>query len=127
MSTTQQYLDVDADNEFGAMTSVPGLIKLAIVLADVEGRTVRFKANGQVFQIAADSDPDLIYRDYLRANEGGLIGSVGPHPEAELSEIDLAVDRLNRAEKRLRTKQRELIDAEREYNQAAESLSALSG
>jgi hypothetical protein len=63
-------------------------------IAKQKGDLVRFQWDFCDVVLAADSNPDLIYRDYHRAIYGclGDRPTVGPHPAAELSESVLKSD-----------------------------------
>lgn len=53
---------------------------------DDAGPLVEFEFEGVVVAVKADSDPELIFRDWLLARNGYIIDlKVGPHPNPELS------------------------------------------
>lgn len=63
----------------------------AIKMAATDGE-IEFEFNGVTVQVAADSDPALIYRDWSRGmlRNGGF--TVSPYPKAVLSDAELSED-----------------------------------
>jgi hypothetical protein len=64
----------------------------AIAAAGKEGRLVTFEHSGVNITVAADSDADLIVRDWWRATDGYIGKNVGPYPRAEMTPEELASD-----------------------------------
>ena len=83
-------------------STIQAAISDAIVRSrdEFSGRTCKFDFNGVGVLVDADSEPSLIYRDWRRAMSGflGEDPSVGPHPKAELSEVELNSDNAVKAE-----------------------------
>ena len=67
-------------------------IREAIERAHRESRSLAFEFNGVIVTVAADSSPDLIYRDWHRALSGYIDKAVGPYPTPELSDVERAHD-----------------------------------
>lgn len=65
---------------------------------------VRFDFNGVAVAVCADSDPDLIYRDWSRALSGCIPPQVGPYPAAQLTPEEQESDARIRAENERRRK-----------------------
>jgi len=79
-----------ADQEFKNIASV----QLASLLSSepIPMFLVSFEFNGVKVGVCQNSNPELIYRDCLRALSGYISGKVGPYPKAELSTKELAKD-----------------------------------
>jgi len=91
--------------------------------AEEEGRNIAFEFNGVTVSVLPDSDPVLIYRDWLRARSGYTAGTVGPHPNPVLTDEEQASDaRIEEANaQRRKEKQAEWkaeADAKREATEA---------
>lgn len=67
------------------------ILEAQLIAEYTDGHPVSFEFNGNIIRVAADSDPALIYRDWLRASNG-YIDSVGPYPDKELTPEQLASD-----------------------------------
>lgn len=57
-----------------------------------QGALISFKFNGVTVSVRADSDVDLIYRDWHRALNGYIKKRVGPYPKVDLSDEEKAND-----------------------------------
>lgn len=77
-------------------------IQTAIKTAIAEPDGARFLFNGIVVEVAHDSDPALIYRDWDRAIQGYISNKVGTHPAAELTDDEIASDARIEAENKSR-------------------------
>lgn len=64
----------------------------AIARSAEEGRMIKFTFKNVVVTVCADSDPELIYRDYKRADTGCIAKEVGPSPNHVLTEEEKASD-----------------------------------
>jgi hypothetical protein len=108
-------------------SSIEPTIAEAIQLAGtVEYRpVVTFDFNGVSVTVAADSKPDVIYRDWHRALMGCIGKRVGPHPAADLTADELASDARIHADRdeRHRVEQAQWAkDAEDKARRVAERL-----
>jgi hypothetical protein len=99
-------------------------IVLAVALsAENAGELVGFDFNGIKVRVDQDSNTWLIMRDWQRAIEGCVPDKiVGPHPAAELSDREEALDAKIRAENTLRQK----ATAEKRARQQAAKQATLS-
>lgn len=64
----------------------------AITVAGRKRRPFAFEHAGVRIAVAADSDADLILRDWWRATNGYIDKNVGPYPRAEMTPEELAND-----------------------------------
>lgn len=96
-------------------------IASAITAASQHGEPCCFEFNGVAVVAAADSNPELLYRDWDRGMKGylGESPAVGPHPTVELSQEELDSDAKIEAENSRRRAERE---AEYEKKRAAAKL-----
>lgn len=75
---------------------------------DTKGALISFEFNGVDVSVHADSNPDLIYRDWSRALSGYIDKAVSPYPKKVLTEEELANDARIEAENEQR-RQREQV------------------
>lgn len=75
-----------------AGSNITGTIAEAISVARGLDTTMQFEFNGVRVQVRADSNPELIYRDWDRALHGFIKKTVGPNPAAALTPAELASD-----------------------------------
>lgn len=69
--------------------------------ASVKGALIKFKFNGVMVAVRADSDPKLIYRDWRRAMKGYIDNdNVGPYPNPALTDEEKESDARIEAEKK---------------------------
>ena len=80
-----------------------------------------FTFNNVQVEVRADSDPDLIYRDWSRAMSGYIEKQVGPYPSRELSDAERAHDAEVEATNRARC---DAAQAEYDRKQKAKEESA---
>lgn len=75
-------------------TIASAVAKAADAQIAVKGSTVRvnFTFNGVRVEVEAGSDPALIYRDWSRAMNGYIDGTVGPYPAAKITKAQRAKD-----------------------------------
>ncbi len=82
--------------------------------------TIGFFFNDVLVTVRVDSDPELIYRDYMRALRGYILKSVGPYPKLLLSQAELDSDARIEAENENRYREQEaVLEAEDRIKQAA--------
>lgn len=99
---------------FGEITAA---IQAAIVFAgeigyheewvSQKGGLVKFEFNGVMVSVRMDSDPELIYRDYMRAQRGYVDKNVGPFPSRVLTDEEKENDARVEAENEQRRQQRQ--------------------
>lgn len=72
--------------------TITSAIAESIALAKTKNSIIEFDFNGVTVQVASDSDPELIHRDWNRGmlRDGGFV--VSPYPEPELSFPDARED-----------------------------------
>jgi hypothetical protein len=83
--------------QFRSDMDIKGVIAEAISLSssgayNSGGAPVRLEYGGVVIHVKADSDSALILRDYNRAMSDFIIPSIGPWPDEELDEQEVARD-----------------------------------
>ena len=84
--------------EDGTFYPVPGTAFIGVVhhaqhYAAVCRQTIKMLCNGTWVTVAPDSDPDLLNRDYMRA-QAGCLDEVGPYPKSVLTEHDQKYDHM---------------------------------
>ena len=75
-----------------AGSSISDAIKRALSWAALKNVEVTFDFNGVNVNIRADSNADLIHRDWQRVMSGYVSQNVGPYPNAVLTDEELAKD-----------------------------------
>lgn len=97
------------DGSFRAMagSSIQPAIAEAIEIAGSVGEAISFDFNGVTVTIEANSNVELIYRDWNRALNDYIGKNVGPHPKETLSEDELANDALIEAKNEQRRQERQ--------------------
>jgi hypothetical protein len=73
-------------------SSISDAIKKGIELAALKNVEVTFDFNGVNVNTRADSNADLIHRDWQRVMSGYVSQNVGPYPNAVLTDEELAKD-----------------------------------
>jgi hypothetical protein len=88
------------DGTFDAMagSQIQPTIAEAIDTAFALEQTISFEFNGVTVTVEANSNAELVYRDWDRALAGYTDTNVGPHPKETLSEDELANDARIKAE-----------------------------
>ena len=99
---------------FGVVTeagaNITGKIAEAIAFSANENRAIAFEFNDVIVTVHSDSDPELIYRDYLRAYKGYINEDIGPYPNLVLTDEEKANDARIEAENK-----RELQELKAKY------------
>lgn len=97
------------DGTFDAMagSSIQPTIAEAIETAGSIGEAISFDFNGVTVVVEANSNAELVYRDWNRALNGYIGKNVGPHPKETLSEDELASDARIEAENKQRRQERQ--------------------
>ena len=75
-----------------AGASIAPTITEAISVAQGLDTTMRFEFNGVTVSVRADSNPELIYRDWSRSLNGYIDKNVGPNPNPVLTDEEKAGD-----------------------------------
>lgn len=74
--------------------------------------TIQFEFNGVTVNVRADSNPELIYRDWSRALKGYISKNIGPNPDPVLTDEEKARDaRIEKENERRRQKRQEKYEA----------------
>ncbi len=73
-------------------SDINDVIREAIHLAGESNTLISFEFNGVKFTVLADSDPDLIYRDWDRARKRYIDPVVGPSPRPVLTDEEKVSD-----------------------------------
>lgn len=96
------------DGTFNAMagSSIQPTIAEAIETTGSIGEAISFEFNGVTITVEANSNADLVYRDWNRALNDYIGKNVGPHPKETLSEDELANDARIKAENEQRRQER---------------------
>ena len=83
--------------------------------------TVSFYANDTLIRVDRYTNTEALKRDFMRATSGFIDRVVGPHPDDELSEEELAADaRIEAAYKRLQEEKQAAREAREARKQALE-------
>ena len=72
----------------------------------VDSTLVSFEFNDVIVSVKSDSNPDLIYRDWVRAYAGYIDKNVGPYPNPVLTDEEVENDARIEAENQRRDQQR---------------------
>lgn len=99
--------------------NITSKIAEAIGLARGLDITMQFDFNGVTVSVRADSNPELIYRDWSRSLNGYIGESVGPYPKAELTDEEKASDARIEA-----TNEREFLEYMKKENARRERVEA---
>lgn len=75
-----------------AGSNIQPTIAEAIEMASALERSVSFEFNGVSITVEANSNAELIYRDWSRALNGYIDKNIGPYPKEVISERELARD-----------------------------------
>lgn len=104
-----QNLWEERDGVFDIMAgaNITDTIAEAIALATDKNRTIVFEFNGVNVSVAADSNSDLIYRDWSRALSGYIEKNVGPNPNPVLTDEEKDNDARIAAENEQRRQERQ--------------------
>jgi CubicO group peptidase (beta-lactamase class C family) len=126
--SNSNFYDIKSDGTLEVMAGcdIMSTIREAIHLSFRGKKTIVFEFNDVLVTVEADSDPELIYRDWNRALNGYIGKDVGPYPKAVLSEEELLSDGRIKAENQAR---RDARDAEyaakaRAHRERVEALMA---
>lgn len=100
--------------------AIAELIKLA------QAEPVQTEFNGVTIYANADSDADLLYRDWDRALSGYIASPVGPYPAPQLSAAELASDAEIKKQNELRWAEQDRVRREEQAREKAEFDAALA-
>ena len=96
-----------------AGAEITATIAEAIALSAREMQPVRVELNDVLVTVHSNSEPKLIYRDWLRAFNGYIDKNVGPYPNPVLTDEEKASDaRIEDENKRRRQEQQAQYEAE---------------
>ena len=90
---------------------------------DQNGPIVSFEFNDVTVSVKMDSDPEVVYRDYMRAREGYIDPNVGPYPNPVLTDEEKENDARIKAENKRqaqeeRAKRQARAEAKRKHTEA---------
>lgn len=119
MPNTNWYITASTI-DFHIGTDVSDAIRAAIELSATSKTSwgsappISFNMNGVAVTVTADSNPELIYRDFMRATFGYIGQVVGPNPNPVLTDEEKANDSRMEAER-----ERQRDERQAEYNAKA--------
>lgn len=79
---------------------------------------IMFEVNGIICYVAADSDPELVLRDYFRAIDDPNMTEIGPDYKATLSAAELARDQELQAKRAAKIREEQRLSAEKQLRAA---------
>ena len=102
--SNSNFYGLNADGSLDVMpgSTIDHTVNEAIGLAISRQEALKFEFNGVTVTVEADSNPELILRDWRRALNGYTEKTVGPKSKAELSVEELANDARIEAENQAR-------------------------
>lgn len=100
---------------------------IAELIRRAQTEPVQTEFNGVTIYANADSDVDLLYRDWDRAMSGYIASPVGPYPAPQLSAAELAHDAEIKHQNELRWAEQDRVWREERAREKAEYEAAIAG